>query len=81
MSAGRERTSRVVGRLKRRDGFKGTWEWEREMRSALGEREKRKPARKRNKVSVLIKSESERMTWKMERESDGVGREGLKNRT
>lgn len=44
----------------------------------LCEGEKRKPARKRNKVSVLIKSESGRRTRKMERESDGVWREGLK---
>lgn len=63
MSTGRARTSRAVGRLKRRDGFKGTWEWEEEMRSALREREKRKPAHKRNKVSVLIKSE-----WKKDTE-------------
>lgn len=45
------------------------------------EREKRKPARKRNKVSVLIKSESGRRTWKMERETNGVWKEGLKNGT
>lgn len=34
-STGKARTSRAVGRLKRSDGFKGTWEWEKEMRSAL----------------------------------------------
>lgn len=45
MSTGRARTSRAVGRLKRRDGFKGTWEWEEEMRSALRERERKENLR------------------------------------
>lgn len=42
--------------------------------------EKRKPGRKRDKVSVLINSKSGRRTQKMETERDGV-EEGIKNGT
>lgn len=51
------------------------------MRSALSEREKRKPVSKRNKVSILIKSGSGRRTQKMGTESNRIWRERLKNGT
>lgn len=66
---------------RRGDRRGGTWEEQKEMRSAPSEGQKRKPVSKRERVSVLIKSGSGGRTRKMGRESDGIWREGLKNGT